>query len=95
LEGLLGVAIITAIQSLIYAPFAGGYEATILKLGFVDIEGVVPSSEVTNFMVLAFYLFDVILAVAYLVLLPMLDVEKKLPKINAELARRKETQAGE
>lgn len=95
LEGLLGVAIITAIQSLIYAPFAGGYEATILKLGFVDIEGVVPSSEVTNFMVLAFYLFDVILAVAYLVLLPMLDVEKKLPEINAELARRKETQAGE
>ena len=95
LEGLLGVAIITAIQSLIYAPFAGGYEATILKLGFVDIEGVVPSHEVTNFMVLAFYLFDVILAVAYLVLLPMLDVEKKLPEINAELARRKETPAGE
>lgn len=90
LEGLLGVAIITAIQSLIYAPFAGGYEATVLKLGFVDVEGVIPSAEVVNFMVIAFYLFDLILAVAYLVLLPFLDVEKKLPEITAELKRRKE-----
>lgn len=95
LEGLLGVAIITAIQSLIYAPFAGGYEATILQLGFVDVEGVVPSAEVVNFMVIAFYLFDLILAVAYLVLLPFLDVEKKLPTINAELQNRKKKQAGE
>ncbi len=90
LEGLLGVAIITAIQSLIYAPFAGGYEATILKLGFVDVEGVMPSSEVVSFMVIAFYLFDLILALAYLVLLPFLDVEKKLPAITEELQRRKE-----
>lgn len=95
LEGLLGVAIITAIQSLIYAPFAGGYEATILQLGFVDVEGVVPSAEVVDFMVIAFYLFDLILAVAYLVLLPFLDVEKKLPTINAELQNRKKKQAGE
>lgn len=95
LEGLLGVAIITAIQSLIYAPFAGGYEATILKLGFVDVEGVIPSSEVVSFMVIAFYLFDLILAVAYLLLLPFLDVEKKLPTITAELQSRKEKQAGE
>ncbi len=95
LEGLLGVAIITAIQSLIYAPFAGGYEATILKLGFVDVEGVIPSSEVVSFMVIAFYLFDLILAAAYLLLLPFLDVEKKLPTITAELQSRKEKQAGE
>ena len=95
LEGLLGVAIITAIQSLIYAPFTGGYEATILRMGFVDVEGVMPSSEVVSFMVIAFYLFELILAVAYLVLLPFLDVEKKLPMITAELQSRKEQQAGE
>lgn len=95
LEGLVGVAIITAIQALIYAPFAGGYESTILKLGFIDMEGVIPSAEVVSFMVIAFYLFDLILAVVYLVLLPFLDVEKKLPEINEELTRRKETQAGE
>lgn len=89
LEGLLGVSIIGALQSAIYAPFAGGYESTILKMGFVDAQGVLPSGEVQNFMVLAFYLFDLISAVAYLVLLPFMDVEKKMPAINAELRRRK------
>ena len=89
LEGLLGVAIITAVQALIYAPFAGGFESTILRLGFVDVEGVVPSAQVIQFMTLAFYLFDIILAVTVLVLLPFVDVEKHLPKINAELLRRK------
>ena len=89
LEGLLGVAIITAVQMLIYAPFAGGFEASILRLGFVDVEGVIPSAEVTGFMTLAFYLFDFILAAAMVILLPFVDVEKHLPKINAELLRRK------
>lgn len=89
LEGLLGVAIIVAIQWLIYAPFAGGFESTILKLGFVDVEGVVPSREVVRFMTTAFYLFDIILAAVVLILLPFVDVEKKLPEINAELLRRK------
>ena len=89
LEGLLGVAIITAVQAAIYAPFAGGFESTILKLGFVDVEGVIPNGNVIRFMVLAFYLFDIILAVSNLVLLPFVDVEKKLPEINEELKRRK------
>ena len=78
-----------ALQNLIYAPFAGGYESTILRLGFVDVEGVVPSAEVQSFTTLAFYLFDIILAGAYLILLPFVDVEKKMPEINAELLRRK------
>ena len=89
LEGLLGVGIITAIQWLIYAPFAGGFESSILKLGFVDVEGVVPSAAVTQFMTMSFYLFDLILAAAMVILLPFVDVEKKLPEINAELLRRK------
>lgn len=89
LEGMMGVAVITAIQALIYAPFAGGFESTILHLGFVDVEGVIPSVEVTNFMTLSFYLFDAILAAVVVILLPFVDVEKKLPEINAELLRRK------
>lgn len=93
LEGLLGLAIIIAIQSAIYAPFAGGYESGILKLGFVDVEGVVPSAAITSFMTLAFYMFDIILAIAYLVLLPFVDVEKKLPIINKELMERKKQAA--
>lgn len=89
LEGMMGVAVITALQALIYAPFAGGFESTILRLGFVDVEGVIPSAEVTNFMTLSFYLFDAILAAVVVILLPFVDVEKKLPEINAELLRRK------
>lgn len=89
LEGLLGLAIITAIQSAIYAPFAGGYESSILKLGFVDAEGVVPTEAVKNFMTMSFYLFDIIMASAFLIGLPFMNVEKKLPEINAELLRRK------
>lgn len=89
LEGLLGTAIIVAIQAAIYAPFAGGYESSILKLGFVDAVGVAASPEVMNFMTMSFYLFDIIMAVMYLVLLPFMDVEKHLPKMNAELTRRR------
>lgn len=89
LEGMMGVAVITALQALIYAPFAGGFESTILRLGFVDVEGIIPSVEVTNFMTLSFYLFDAILAATVVILLPFVDVEKKLPEINAELLRRK------
>jgi GPH family glycoside/pentoside/hexuronide:cation symporter len=60
-----------------------------LKLGFVDAEGVLASETVKSFMSLSFYLFDIIMAVAFLVLIPFVNVEKKLPEINAELLRRK------
>ena len=89
LEGMMGVAVLTALQALIYAPFAGGFESTILRMGFVDVEGIMPSVEVTNFMTLSFYLFDAALAAVVVILLPFVDVEKKLPQINAELLRRK------
>ena len=89
LEGLLGAAVVFAVQQLIYAPFAGGFESSILKLGFVDVEGVIPNVEVTNFMTMSFYMFDAILAAVVVITLPFVDVEKKLPEINAELLRRK------
>lgn len=89
LEGLMGTGIVTAVMTLIYAPFAGGYESAILRLGFVDVAGVVPSDEVKAFMTLSFYLFDIILAAAFIILLPFVDVEKKMPEITAELLRRK------
>ena len=89
LEGLLGIGIVLAIQNLICAPFAGGFESAILKLGFVDAEGVVASEAVKSFMTLSFYLFDIILATAYIVLMPFVDIEKKMPEIKTELLRRK------
>ena len=89
LEGMMGVAIITAIQWLIYAPFAGGFEAGILKLEFVDAQGITPGADVIRFMNASFYLFDAVLAAVVVILLPFVDVEKHLPEINAELLERK------
>ncbi len=90
LEGLMGVAIITAFGSLISAPFAGGFESVLLKLGFVDVQGIAPSSSVVNFIVMSFYVFDIILSAVALLLIPRVDVEKHLPEINKVLAERKE-----
>ena len=89
LEGLMGVAIIGALQSLIYAPFAGGFESGILGMGFVDVQGVTPNGQVLSFFVQAFYLFDIAMAAIYVILLPFVDVEKHLPKMNEELTRRR------
>lgn len=89
MEGLLGAALIVAVQTALTAPFAGGYESSILQLGFVDVQGITPSADVKSFMTLAFYLFDIILAVSYLVLLPFVNIEKELPKINADLRQRR------
>ena len=90
LEGLMAMGIVSATMWLIYAPFAGGYESAILQMGFVDVEGVVATQVVKDFMTLAFYLFDILLASAFIILLPFVDVEKKMPEITAELKRRKE-----
>lgn len=89
LEGLMGVAIITAVQSLIYAPFAGGFESSILGLGFVDAAGVVPNAQVLHFFTIAFYVFDIAMAAVYVLILPFFDVEKHLPEMNTELTRRR------
>ncbi len=82
LEGLLGTGLVFAVQSLIYAPFAGGYESGLLKRGFVDSEGIIPDNDVIRFITLSFYLFDILLAAIALLTLPFVDVEKKLPQIN-------------
>lgn len=89
LEGLMGVSIITAIQNLIYAPFAGGFESSILRMGFVDAANVVPSHDVTRFFCIAFYALDIFMAAVYVLILPFIDVEKHLPEISAELTRRR------
>ena len=70
LEGLMGTAIIAAIQAAIYAPFAGGYESSLLKLGFVDAVGVAEarSYEIHDHGVLSVRYY---VAVMYLVCCPL------------------------
>lgn len=89
LEGLLGLGIVGAVVALICAPFAGGYEAMILRLGFVDAQGVAASETVKSFMAMSFYLLDIIVALANIVLLRFVDVERKTSLMQAELTKRK------
>jgi len=88
LEGLMGSAIIGAIQAFLAAPFAGGFENIILKIGFIDVPGVVPSAEVLNVFNMSFYGLDIIASLVCICILPFMDVEKKIPEISAELERR-------
>lgn len=88
LEGLIGPGIIVAVQSAIWAPFTGGFEGIILRMGFVDQVGVTVSPEVRKFIALSFYMFNIIGTGLYVLLLPFVDVEKKLPLINEELINR-------
>lgn len=88
LEGLMGVAIIGALMNLVYAPFAGVFESTILGKGFVDVAGVTPNADVLSFFNTAFYVFDIVMCAIYVIILPFVDVEKHLPEINTELTRR-------
>ncbi len=90
-EGLIGVGIVTALQNLLYAPVAGGYESILLNMGFSDNLEVMPdpSQEIKDFMSMSFYLLDIILAGAMVILLPFVDVEKRMPQISEELQRRK------
>lgn len=91
MEGLLAIGLVTAVQTIINAPFAGIYESQLLNMGFIDDITIMPdpSPEIKSFMAMCFYLFDIILSAAVVILLPFVNVEKKMPEINAELMRRK------
>ena len=87
-EGLLGASLLSAFAIALSAPFAGGYESNLLQMGFTDVEGVTPNQNVLNFMSLSFYGFDILMAILSLIILPFVNVEKKIGFINEELLRR-------
>lgn len=87
-EGILSVAIIGVIQSIIYIPFTGFYETMLIATGFNATFTAQPGS-VMNWISFAFYGFDLIIALAWIIILPFMDLEKKMPQINADLLERK------
>lgn len=54
----------------------------------MDVQGITPNSDVLQFMTFAFYMFDIVASIIYIVLLPFVDIEKKLPQINEDLRER-------
>lgn len=73
---------------IIYIPFTGSYETILLAIGF---KATLPaqSQNVMNWISFAFHGFDLFFAVAWILVLPFLDLEKKMPVINADLLERK------
>ena len=87
-EGLLAALIFFGITQLCAAPFAGGYESSLLQMGFTDIEGYVPTEEMKNYMGFCFYGVDFIVSIIFIILLAFVTVEKKIDFMNLELTRR-------
>ena len=87
-EGLLGMLILFGLQMACAAPFAGGYESSLLQMGFTDVEGYLPPENIENFMGFCFYGVDFIVSIAFLILLPFVTVEKNVDFMNLELLRR-------
>ena len=89
LEGLLAVGIIETFQKVLYAPVAGLYEKILTMVGFdANSTGFQPAAALTV-LGIAFYGIELVCAGANICVLPFIDLEKRLPKINADLLERK------
>ena len=89
LEGLLAVGIIGTLQNVMYAPVAGLYEKILTTLGFdANSTGFQPAAALT-FLGIAFYGIEFVCGMINVIILPFIDLEKKLPQINKDLLERK------
>ena len=89
LEGLLAVGIIGTLRNVLYAPMAGLYEKILTVVGFdANSTGFQPAIALTV-LGIAFYGVEMLGAAANIIILPFVDIEKRLPKINADLKERK------
>lgn len=89
LEGLMAVGIVGTLQQVLYAPVAGLYEKILTLVGFdANSTGFQPAMALTILGV-AFYGIEFLCAGVNVCVLPFIDLEKRLPKINADLLERK------
>lgn len=89
LEGLLAVGILSTLQNALYAPMAGLYEKILTMVGFdANSTGYQPAAALTVLGV-AFYGIELIGSGVNIVILPFVDLEKRLPQINADLLERR------
>lgn len=89
LEGLLAVGIIGTLSSVLYAPVAGMYEKILTIAGFdANSTGFQPAAALT-ILGIAFYGVEFLCSAVNVCVLPFVDLEKRLPQINADLKERK------
>jgi len=89
LEGLMAVGIVGMLQQAIYAPAAGLYEKILTGVGFdANSAGFQPAIALT-ILGIAFYGIELVCSAINVCVLPFIDLEKRLPKINADLMERR------
>lgn len=89
LEGLLAVGIIATFRNVLYAPMAGLYEKILTMVGFdANSTGFQPAAALTV-LGCAFYGIELFFSLVNIIILPFVDIEKRLPRINADLKERK------
>lgn len=89
LEGLMAVGIVGLLQSLIYAPVAGLYEKILTGVGFdANSTGYQPAIAL-SVLGIAFYGIELVCSAVNVIVLPFIDLEKRLPKINADLLEKR------
>ena len=89
LEGLMAVGFITTLQKALYAPVAGLFEKVLTVVGFdANSLGYQPA-QALFILGLVFYGIDLISSGVNLIVLPFVDIEKRMPRITADLLERK------
>ncbi len=89
LEGLMAVGFITTLQKALYAPVAGLFEKVLTVVGFdANSLGYQPA-QALFILGLVFYGIDLISSGANLIVLPFVDIEKRMARITADLLERK------
>ena len=89
LEGLIAVGVVGTLQQVLYAPVAGLYEKILTMVGFdANSTGFQPAVALTV-LGIAFYGIEFVCAGVNVCVLPFIDLEKRLPRINADLLERK------
>lgn len=85
----MAVGIVGTLQQVLYAPVAGLYEKILTMVGFdANSTGSQPAAALTV-LGIAFYGIEFVCAAVNICVLPFIDLEKRLPKINADLLERK------
>ena len=87
-EGTVAAAVIACITGIVCGAFAGCYETGLSLNGYVAANGTNQPSGVVNWIYFVRYVVPILEYAALIVLLKFMDLEKKLPAMQAEIKAR-------
>lgn len=87
-EGTVAAALVGCVTGIICGAFSGCYETGLSMNGYLPEKGVNQVPGVVNWIYFVRYVVPIIEYVALIILLKFMDLEKKLPKMQAEIQER-------